>query len=394
VSCDGADQAALAYAASLLLEQAFSQPKQSGVTGNEKCNSIDPMNILGVAPDTLRSVFRAVSLEREIQTPGRDRQGRFDESAISWDCSDPWVSRMACELRSRVEAPVQIEATQPRSLRVVITHDVDWVTPFGLISVVKSIIRRKVDGRPAWLPPRDVIKPSLFLKNLERLLELELRLGVHPWFFMFGGTGDLGLHSNSYGKRSTFARRYISLIQEAGGEIGLHGSYRARERDSYAREAAVLSEMTRRPVIAHRNHYLRFDPRRLWSQLEDARITVDFSLCFRKRMGFRVPVTGPFHPFDWTTNRGSNVWAIPTVAMDRVWWPDRQREVLSNLRQLLANARAVGGAVAVLIHPEILVLDPRWYVLFEEIVSVCREAGACLDTTPVDLFVDAIPGEG
>jgi hypothetical protein len=388
------DPGAVTYAAKLLLRQmGLSLDPEIQRDGVVEGALVLPGGIR-VASRELRNIFDAVSLKREMETGQVDQEGRFADSAIAWDSEDPWVLRRAGNLRGMLEDRGILAPSPSKALRVIITHDVDWVTPTGPVSMLKSIIGRNLDGRRTWLGLADTLKPLHFLRNLERLLDLEVRIGVHPWFFLLGARGGLGRHSNRYNPRSVFARRYISLIREAGGEVGLHGSYHARERDSYGGEAAMLSDVWGGPVVAHRNHYLRFDSRTVWSQLERAGIKLDFSLGFSSRLGFRVPLTGPFNPFDWTSGQPSAVRAIPTIAMDRIWWPDRRTEVLKELRDLLRAVGGEGGTVAVLIHPEVLVLDSRWFALFEAIISVCLEAGASVDTTLDELLVSGAAGGG
>jgi len=386
VLAEGQDGAAMAYAAQVLLQQAgFSTDVEVQRDMDVEPGLLLPGNARVSLAD-LGRVLAAVSLKRETEIARLDKHGRFPDSAVCWGYRDPWVSRLAISLRKRLEGVGVVPPGPLMPLRVVVTHDVDWVTPVAPVSILKSIAGRKIGGQAAWLRVRDALRPSLFLENLERLLELELRLGVHPWFFILGGRFGVRRYSNRYSTGSRHARRYIALIRGVGAEVGLHGSYYARDEDSYSAEAALLSGMVDRPVVAHRNHYLRFDSRRLWSQLERAGIRLDFSLCFNTRMGFRVPVMGPFHPFDWTSGEATSVWAIPTIAMDRVWWPDRRQEVLTELRRLLQAAGEVGGTVAILIHPEMLVLDTRWFALLEEVISVCLEVGASVGTTADDLL--------
>jgi len=369
----------LRYAANLLLELAKVGASRNGTRIDMDSEGLRLGQTVLANRGTLASVFDAVSLRRETISRKFDGHGRFDEAAVSWGCSDPWVSRLAQKLSKDLAAAGEAEMVPLRELRVIVTHDVDRVTPSEPASILKAI-SRYVGAHPAsWLRFSEVVKPRLFLRNLERMLDLELRYGVRPWFFMLAGHYGFSRYSNRYGIRWRLARETIRLIKEAGGEIGLHGSYHARERDSYRAEASLLTEMTGRPVIAHRNHYLRFDSRKIWSQLERASIRFDFSLGLTTGMGFRVPISGPFHPYDWEAAKTSLVEAVPTIAMDKPWWPDRQEEVLDELKVLLRAAREVGGVVAILTHPEMAAVDRRWFDFMTAVFEFCVELGARLD---------------
>jgi len=341
---------------------------------------------VSVRQPELEAVFEATSMARELHSDRQDRHGRFDESAILWNISEPWVSRMAGELGEKVESVEGVEVAPAQPFRVLITHDIDRVTPFEPTSLFKASLGLVGVGKGSWLGLPKAVRSRIFLKNLERMLDLELQFGVCPWFFLLAGRYGLGRFSNRYGIRWNLARETIQLIKEAGGEIGLHGSYHARERNSYREEASLLENVAGQPVIAHRNHYLRFDPRRFWSQLEESGILLDFSLCFSSRMGFRVPVTGPFQPFDWMLQKASMVRAIPTIAMDQVWWPQQEDAVLRELEALLVASKEVGGAVAILIHPEMFSIDPRWYQFYKNLLCLCTSLGARLDSGVNDLI--------
>ncbi len=80
--------------------------------------------------------------------------------------------------------------------------------------------------------------------------------------------------------------------------VGLHGSYYAREQDSYRAEKERLEQVLGTAVTTHRNHYLRFDPMRMWSQLEAAGIRHDFSVGFNYRLGFRAGCARAYRGFD------------------------------------------------------------------------------------------------
>lgn len=74
--------------------------------------------------------------------------------------------------------------------------------------------------------------------------------------------------------------------------------------------------------------------------------------------------------------------------MDKVWWPEKEEEVLSELEALLWAAKEVGGTVAILIHPEMLSFGYRWFSLFEAMIKTCRDVGAAMDTSSGDLLSD------
>ena len=149
---DGQRSDPACYAARLLLDQAGVQAQISvdRAVGTEE-GLLLPCGVR-VSLGQLLEVFSVVSLEREMATGRVDRHGRFDESVISWDYSDPWVSRLALELRRGLEDAGVVGSLRRRGLQVIITHDVDWVTPTEPASIVKSTVGKRIDGQPDEAP--------------------------------------------------------------------------------------------------------------------------------------------------------------------------------------------------------------------------------------------------
>ena len=73
------------------------------------------------------------------------------------------------------------------------------------------------------------------------------------------------------------------------------------DRNGYASEKQRIEEQLGAAVTCHRNHYLRFDPRDMWGQLEAAGIRYDFSVGFNYRMGFRGGCGRAYRTFDLAT---------------------------------------------------------------------------------------------
>ncbi len=369
------------YAAQLLLQQAGANPGKIVIehSHDPTAQGLRHAGTTLVSAAELTRVFRAGSLQRELDGP-RDHNGCPLPSADPNAMATPWITRAARDLARELKLP----DPRDRGLRIIITHDVDRVTPTEPTSITRAI-RDRLRGRRGWCSVRDCLKPGLFLSALERVLKIERDRGVRPWYFMLSGRYGIGHGDNRYGVGWPIARRAASMIEEYGGILGLHASYDARERDSYGWEARRLGELTRGTVNSHRHHYLRFDPQKLWSQLDAAGIDIDFSLCLSDRMGYRAPITGPFHPFDWTRRRRSRVTAIPTIAMDQPWWIDHPDLVLEQIASMLATAREVGGAIALLVHPERFAVDERWLDLFERVLDLSEQLSAKLDCSPGDL---------
>jgi hypothetical protein len=369
----------LRYAAQVLLESAgLDLPI-------ELTESADPQTagiVLGSEALTtqreLEAVFAALGLERELATGRTDRFGRFDESAIAWDTSTPWIDLLAKRLAARLRRAGCPVVEKPRRFRVFITHDVDRTTAVEPSSLLHTLMHTCRLRRDPWLPLRVTLSPGALVANIDRILQCEVANGIRAYYFMLAGPYGLGRYSSRTSIRWPFAKQFVKLVQDAGMTVGLHGSYRARDCGSYGREKERVEQVTGRPVTAHRNHYLRFDPRQLARQMESAGITHEFSLGFATRMGFRAG-TATAHPlFDSVGCRTSAVWSVPLLSMDNVLFQLGRERAMLELRGLLQEAKRAGGCVSLLFHPELFIMYEWAMDMFLEIIGVCRELDADL----------------
>lgn len=332
---------------------------------------------VAVEAEELHALFQRATLALETDTGARDRHGRFDECSGSWELGRPIVDDAASTLALRlVEAGESIPRREP-SLRVVLTHDVDWVTPREPVSLAKSLVRAvRPQGR--WVPLGQAVSGDAFLRSVERLLELEAEAGARSWFFMLAGPYRPSRFGSRYACTWRAARRIVAAVRAAGCLVGLHSSYWAREARSYARETARLSECLGEPVRVHRSHYLRFDRERLWEDLEEAGIEVDSSVGLASGLGFRAGLATPYRPFRSDAARAARVVELPLVFMDRPTDVTNAERRLRELGEILERARSVRGWVSILIHPESLAVEPRWADFYRRTLALCRDLDADL----------------
>jgi hypothetical protein len=329
----------------------------------------------------LTSVFSCLSLDRERATGKRDPLGRFDETALTWDVSKPWVDLLAQKLAHQVINQQPIEISKTSSFSVHITHDVDRTTFFEPWSVFNALLRTFGLQRTKWVHLPTALSSKTLIKEFERLLEYEKEQRISAHFFMMPGPYSI----SRYGVRTDihwFSWRAIAkLILDANMKIGLHGSFAAKDRNSYSEEKERLEQAIGCPVITHRNHYLRFDPMKVCNQLEKADIKYDFSIGYRTRTGFRSGTAKIHHSFDLQQQRESGLLFIPLLFMDTYLLTGDRDVVSQELRLALEQVKEVQGCVSLLFHPETLVIDPNAWFFFKRVVEMCHEMGADLSGT-------------
>lgn len=329
-----------------------------------------------VSPAELDAVFASATLARERRTGRYDGLGRFDESAIAWDVAEPWIDRRVQDLARRL-AP-QPGRRSARKFRVIVTHDLDRTTGFEPTAMLNALLKAGGIRRSACLGLRDAFSPGALLRNVARLVETERAHGVGAIYFMMAGPYGWGRYATRTDIRWNVSRQVARLVRQGGMTVGLHGSFQACERDSYAEEKDRVEQVLGAPIRAHRSHYLRFDPRRLPSQLEAAGIQSDFSVGFSQRIGFRGGYAAACRSYDLVRERPAAVISVPLLFMDTLLLGRDPAEILPDLRKALETTREVNGCVSLLFHPELFLVDPRFFDLFESVLRLCRELGADL----------------
>jgi hypothetical protein len=146
-------------------------------------------------------------------------------------------------------------------------------------------------------------------------------------------------------------REALERTREAGLEIGLHASYRAREREgAIAEEARELGDPQ-----GLRHHYLRSDATRLAAECRAAGLRYDSSIGWPSRPGLRAGTPYPYRLWD-AERREPGAWELPLAVMDATLseerylslGPDAAYEVAVAALEPVAEH---GGAVAILWHP-------------------------------------------
>ena len=276
-----------------------------------------------------------------------------------------------------------------------LTHDVDF---FG-------IRRHKFDrtlfgfaARAAVGTLADILRgrrlPSEAFRNWAALLSLPLvLLGLapdfwHPFndygrvergrratFFLVPFKGRPGVgpdgavdvrRATPYGIRDI--TREASKAADGGNEIALHGIDAWRDASAGREEMSQLGSLSRRPAPGIRMHWLYFaldSPQ----QLEAAGFDYDSTWGYNDAVGYRA---GTSQVFQLAGTRG--LLELPLSIMDSaLLFPDRmglsQQDAFKLCRQIVANARRLGGTVVVNWHDRSLAPERLWNRCYSQLLT-------------------------
>ncbi len=327
----------------------------------------------------------------EERGAARDRHGRFLASSSCLDPLDPPLERLRRELG--VEPP----SYRGARFAVALTHDVDvpwrW-TRIGVLGAAARLKGHVLAGRagPALHEARGLARAPLHkLRGTDpnwRFAEVAAEERAHDarsTFFLLAGHG----HRADGAAPEVYDRlrpRLVETLLEAGGEVGLHGSYLAADDlERLARERVLLAQLDG-PLIGQRYHYLRVDPHRNLAPLAGLGFRYDTSLAFPDSLGFRAGIAQPFRPWDFARELPADLVEVPLAVMDATLAEERYgglsaAEAGPRVLSLLDWAAEHGAGFSILWHPERFDRPSArgWDRLYFELIDAVRERGGiCL----------------
>jgi hypothetical protein len=336
--------------------------------------------------DELADGFFHLARVEERNGP-RDEHGRF---RAEWSCLDPLDPPLE---RLRRKLGVATPDDRPR-FTIALTHDVDTPWRWTRIGLRGAAARLKQNVRHAQLGPAVRETTGLATVPLHRLrgtdpnwrfeqiLAEERRRGATgSSFYVIASHHDPhdGAAAEAY---SRLRPRLVETLLEAGGEVGLHGSYTAADDPVRLAAEKQKLEALAGPITGHRYHYLRVDPHRNLAPLVDVGLRYDTTLGFPDALGFRAGIARPFRPWDFEREEPLDLVEVPLAAMDATLAEERYlglaaKRAEPQLMQLLDRAAEFGGAFAVLWHPDRF--DPAtsggWDRLYSRLLAGAQERG-------------------
>jgi peptidoglycan/xylan/chitin deacetylase (PgdA/CDA1 family) len=338
------------------------------------------------ALDELAEAFFHLARIEEL-SGSRDEHGRFPAAASCLDPLDPPLERLRRSLG--------LEPPRWRGARfaVALTHDVDvpwrWTrrAARGSAARLKSHLLGRRRG-PAIREARALATMPLHrLRGTDpnwrfpEVLDAERSRGASSTFFLLAGHSD----PHDGASPETYERlrpKLVETILAGGGEVGLHGSYRAAtDAALLAREVEVLRDLGAE-VRGQRYHYLRVDPHANLGTLPALGLRYDTTLGFPDAPGFRAGVAHPFRPWDVAADRPLDLVEVPLAAMDVTLGEERYlglsaREAEARLVALLDWAAEHGGGFSLLWHTDRFDRGTArgWDRLYLRVLDAVRERG-------------------
>jgi hypothetical protein len=270
-------------------------------------------------PDVVASLFYWLSGWNEYTRPDRDEHGRPTwEGSVHQHVGDRpagHADHLREWLRRRLSEKGLVAGYEERPWHFCVTHDIDylsrWTPGIALRTLRRWVLepdfRRRFALRHITSDP--VMEASFRMADETRRLG-----GRSTWFFKAAADDPRDFE---YSLDSGRARNLLTVLSEAGFEIGVHPAYRSnREAARIRTEKQRVEQAADRVVTSSRQHYLRAELPTTFRALVQAGIRIDSTLGFPDKAGFRHATAHPFRVFDVERNEILPIVAVPLAFMD------------------------------------------------------------------------------
>lgn len=180
------------------------------------------------------------------------------------------------------------------------------------------------------------------------------------FYFIAGHSG--GSIDGCYDLQEPYVLSLLARLHRRGHSIGMHGSYNSfRDGAVFRRERAALERACRaagreQPVVANRQHYLRWDGAVTPALLETSGFTSDSTGSFADGAGFRYGTSHRFPLWDWKAEQPLRIREQPLIVMEwsvigpRYMNLGRTAAALAKMQELEERCLRFGGDFTLLWH--------------------------------------------
>jgi hypothetical protein len=273
----------------------------------------------------------------------------------------PLVDEYAFLLRKMLIDNTKI-SIRPRKSQIIPTHDIDDIYRFTSFSKsIKSILSqfyRTRNIKETFLALRFFIKSfsdkkkDPYFKGIERLLEDSDRLHLKSVFFFMAA--EKSLFDSGYDIHDKNLKEIFNKIDKSGMLLGLHpGFYTFRDKNLLQKQIKNLESSTNTSIVLSRQHYLRFDRKETFDNLQDSGIETDYTMGFAEEEGFKCGTAHEFHPYNFEKDEPYKIKEKPLITMDVTLTGYKKYSLLEaekSLKELHTRIKRTEGDFVILWH--------------------------------------------
>lgn len=336
--------------------------------------------------DLISAIFFFLSGWQELQFESTDKLGRFTyKESIQKKLNIsalPVVDYYFKMLKEALELTHSIvlfnKNNSNGSFNVVVTHDIDYWQSLWRKEVKFALKSRSIKALiPLFF---EFFNEQYFTSTLDKIADFQSRFGFKSTFFFLPSHQKyLGFENADYDLDSP---KYSNFVQKLSSqnEIGLHGSFTASfESSRLAKDLNIIQSIS--PTLVNRFHFLMFDILKTPNLLEKHEISIDSTLGFNDKPGFRHSTSFPFYLFNFQTKIATNVVEIPLVIMDATLFHPQylnhnsKEKAMVDVLSILDEIKKSGGNLVINWHNDAFAVLGREARVetFEAILIYCRQ---------------------
>jgi len=321
---------------------------------------------IGLEGEILREL-RSGPIHSNSKILGKDFSSAFDFA---------WVNRIGAFLTAwcaqRAKMDIQEMFGDLPTPKVTLTHDVDALE-MTLPLKVKQAVSRSLSAQ--FMTAIRILLSRRDPKFLKTLLDLEESFGYQSVWLLYVKPSKDDFYKRhpldpDYSLNHDFVSWLITELQAKGHEIGVHTSFSSwhstrvlqHERQTLAKKLGLNPNRVRQ-------HWLRFGSTTTWQAQSDSGFSIDYTLGFNDRSGFRASTALPL------LQNAGKLSSIPTIIMDSNLfnWEFRSMNSRKDLiDQVLDEVEHFGGHIAINWHPHTLGDAYGWAETYKYLLSALR----------------------
>ena len=294
----------------------------------KKVNSLPLMfaNDTDLGFDIFSAIFYCLSRYEEYQATELDQHKRFSykqsilyqHNVLQIPLVDCWVNYLQSYLEVLHPSLVKLKE---RNLKVKPTIDIDAIFTYkgkGFKRQMGGFLRDLSQFK--WKQINKRVGVFLFGKqdpfdNFDYQLKVLKEHSIKALYFV--QVGAYGVYDKNINPlRKDFQDILKRLVAEGHG-VGLHPSYASfLNKETIAKEKAMLENMIGQKVVKSRQHYLRFSLPQTYSDLVALGIQKEYSMGYSEVPGFRASTSKPFYWYNLTIEQSTSLEVVPFSAMD------------------------------------------------------------------------------
>jgi hypothetical protein len=333
--------------------------------------------------DIFAACFFLLSRYEEYLPHEKDIYGRFAHEQ-SLACREgflhqPLVNRWMQDLKNALETKGQ-RFSHRSTFTFLPTYDIDIAWSYkhkGWRRSLGGFMQSLLKGN--WQQARERIQVGLNKQKdpfdcYDWLHQLHERYRLKPYYF-FLLAGKRGKYDKNISPRKKALQELVHhhfLHYPAG----IHPSWRSGgEHGLLKEEIETLGAFTGNPVLASRQHYIRFSLPGTFRMLLDNGIRCDFSMGYGSINGFRASTASPFYWYDLVKDEPTSLLLFPFCFMEANSFYEQKftaEQALDEMRKYYQEVRSVDGTLVMIWHNHFLGTDklfPGWKEAYETFIK-------------------------